>query len=96
MLRHTALVLAVAAAFPDGLDLHSALVIDPRNELPRVVAPGSVGARQVPKGHDERASGGEGVHRRGEPSQDVEADNVARDYESSFVRLRRRCRFEHA
>ena len=65
------LVLAAATAFHDGLDLHSAVVIDPRNDLPRVVAPGSVGARQVPKGHDERASGGEAVHCRGEPSQDV-------------------------
>ena len=63
--------LAVATAFHDGLDLHSAVVIYPRNELPRVVAPGSVGARQVPKGRDERASGGKAVHCRGEPSQDV-------------------------
>jgi hypothetical protein len=99
MVEGITLVLAVATAFHAGLDLHSALVIDQRNELPRssrIVAPGSVGARQVPKGHDQRASGGKGVHCRGEPSQDVKADNVTRDYEPSFVRLRRRRRFEHA
>ena len=97
MLRHTALVLAVATVFHDGLDLHSAVVIDQRKELPRVVTPGSVGTRQVPKGPDECASGGKGVHRLvGEPFQDVKADNATWDYEPSFVRLRRRRRFEHA
>ena len=37
-----------------------------------------------------------GVLRRGEPFQDVKADNATRDYEPSFVRLRRRRRLEHA